>query len=229
MALTPEEILSKRFQTTKFRDGYDQDEVDDFLDEVVLEMRRLIAENADLQAAAGSPSGQVEKAAVPEYQAAPEIATGASVETTDASRSIIELAQKLHADHVRDGQLKRDKLVREGQEQSARLIRDAEAQAREVLGQLEINRRAVEQTIEELKHFESDYRGRLRDYIEDQLETLIREDGYQAEAEALSTVTGSFATIPEPISAIEETDVELEEELEDELEDETLAEGEERK
>ena len=36
MALTPEEILSKRFQTTKFRDGYDQDEVDDFLDEVVL-------------------------------------------------------------------------------------------------------------------------------------------------------------------------------------------------
>ena len=225
MALTPEEILSKRFQTTKFRDGYDQDEVDDFLDAVVLEMRRLMAENEDLRAGAGVSAGQLEKAAVPEYQATPEPAFGASVETTDASRSIIELAQKLHADHVRDGQLKRDKLVREGQEQAARLVRDAEAQAREVLGQLEINRRAVEQTIDELKHFESDYRGRLRDYIEDQLETLIREDGYQAEAEALSTVTGSFVTIPEPVSAVEE----LEEELEDELEDETLAEGEERK
>jgi DivIVA domain-containing protein len=221
MALTPEEILSKRFQTTKFRDGYDQDEVDDFLDAVVLEMRRLIAENADLRAGAGVSAGQVEKAVVPEYQATPEPTFGASVETADASRSIIELAQKLHADHVRDGQLKRDKLVREGQEQSARLVRDAEAQAREVLGQLEINRRAVEQTIEELKHFESDYRGRLRDYIEDQLETLIREDGYQAEAEALSTVTGSFVAIPEPIS--------LAAKLEDELEDETLAEGEERK
>ena len=229
MALTPEEILSKRFQTTKFRDGYDQDEVDDFLDEVVLEMRRLIAENADLRSGSAPATGQVERAAVPEYPVATEQSSGASVETTDASRSIIELAQKLHADHVRDGQLKRDKLVREGQEQSARLIRDAESQAREVLGQLEINRRAVEQTIEELKHFESDYRGRLRDYIEDQLETLIREDGYQAEAEALSTVTGSFVTLPEPISAIEETEAELEEELEDELEDETLAEGEDRK
>jgi DivIVA domain-containing protein len=225
MALTPEEILSKRFQTTKFRDGYDQDEVDDFLDEVVLEMRRLIAENADLRSGQGASSSQVEKVAVPEYPVAPEPISNASVETTDASRSIIELAQKLHADHVRDGQLKRDKLVREGQEQAARMVRDAEAQAREVLGQLEINRRAVEQTIEELKHFESDYRGRLRDYIEDQLETLIREDGYQAEAEAQSMVTGSFAVVPEPVAAVAES----EDELEDELEDETVAEGEERK
>jgi DivIVA domain-containing protein len=227
MALTPEEILSKRFQTTKFRDGYDQDEVDDFLDEVVLEVRRLIAENADLRAAQGAKSGQVEKVEVPEYPVAPEPVSGASVETTDASRSIIELAQKLHADHVRDGQLKRDKLVREGQEQAARMVRDAEAQAREVLGQLEINRRAVEQTIEELKHFESDYRGRLRDYIEDQLETLIREDGYQAEAEAQNAVTGSFTTVPEPVAAAVELDEKLEE-LEDELAD-TAAEGEERK
>jgi DivIVA domain-containing protein len=204
MALSPEEILSKRFQTTKFRDGYDQDEVDDFLDEVVVEMRRLVAENADLRAAKGS-SGEVTAVKTPDYPVAPEPVFGATVETTDASRSIIELAQKLHADHVRDGQLKRDKLVREGQEEAARAVRDAEAQAREVLGQLEINRRAVEETIEDLKQFESDYRGRLRDYIEDQLNTLIREDGYQAEAEAQSMVTGSFTVIPVPDeSALEE-------------------------
>jgi DivIVA domain-containing protein len=204
MALSPEEILSKRFQTTKFRDGYDQDEVDDFLDEVVVEMRRLVAENADLRAAKGS-SSEVAAVSIPDYPVAPEPVFGATVETTDASRSIIELAQKLHADHVRDGQLKRDKLVREGQEEAARAVRDAEAQAREVLGQLEINRRAVEETIEDLKHFESDYRGRLRDYIEDQLNTLIREDGYQAEAEAQSMVTGSFTVIPAPdLSAAED-------------------------
>jgi DivIVA domain-containing protein len=197
MALSPEEILSKRFQTTKFRDGYDQDEVDDFLDEVVVEMRRLVAENADLRAAKSS-SGEITAVKTPDYPVAPEPVFGATVETTDASRSIIELAQKLHADHVRDGQLKRDKLVREGQEEAARAVRDAEAQAREVLGQLEINRRAVEETIEDLKQFESDYRGRLRDYIEDQLNTLIREDGYQAEADAQSVVTGSFSVVPVP-------------------------------
>lgn len=77
MALTPEEILSKRFQTTKFRDGYDQDEVDDFLDEVVLEMRRLVAENADLRAAQGAGSGQIEKVEVADYPVAAEPAAGA--------------------------------------------------------------------------------------------------------------------------------------------------------
>jgi len=49
MALTPDEVVNKTFQPTKFREGYDQDEVDDFLDEVVGELRRLLAENQDLR------------------------------------------------------------------------------------------------------------------------------------------------------------------------------------
>lgn len=60
MALTPEDVVNKRFQPTKFREGYDQDEVDDFLDEIVVELRRLNAENEDLrrqlaEAVAGTP------------------------------------------------------------------------------------------------------------------------------------------------------------------------------
>ena len=50
MALTPEQVVEKRFQATKFREGYDQDEVDDFLDEVVAELRRLNGENDELRA-----------------------------------------------------------------------------------------------------------------------------------------------------------------------------------
>lgn len=49
MALTPEDVVNKRFQPTKFREGYDQDEVDDFLDEIVVEFRRLNQENDDLR------------------------------------------------------------------------------------------------------------------------------------------------------------------------------------
>lgn len=49
MALSPEEVVNKQFHETKFRDGYDQDEVDDFLDEVVVELRRLHQENDDLR------------------------------------------------------------------------------------------------------------------------------------------------------------------------------------
>jgi DivIVA domain-containing protein len=61
MALTPEDVVNKRFQPTKFREGYDQDEVDDFLDEIVVELRRLNQENDELrkklaEATSGQPS-----------------------------------------------------------------------------------------------------------------------------------------------------------------------------
>ena len=178
MALLPEDILSKRFLTTKFREGYDQDEVDDFLDEVVLEFRRVVTETQDLKAG-GSESGPSLSApakAVPFPEATNPVSDG-SLEGTDSSKSIIELAQKLHEDHVRDGQVKRDQLVRDGQEQAARLIRDADAESREVLGKLAIERKQGLEAIEELKPFEADYREQLRRYIEDQLEQLAREEG----------------------------------------------------
>lgn len=185
MALSPEDILTKRFLTTKFREGYDQDEVDDFLDEVVLEFRRVVTENQDLKSG-GSDLGQTLAApakAAP-FPAASETVTDGSLEGTDSSKSIIELAQKLHEDHVRDGQVKRDQLVREGQEQAARLTRDAEAESREILGKLEIERKQAVETIEELKLFEADYREQLRRYIEDQLDTLTREEASASAASA---------------------------------------------
>jgi DivIVA domain-containing protein len=49
MALTPDEVVNKRFSATKFRQGYDEEEVDEFLDEVVAELRRLTSENEDLK------------------------------------------------------------------------------------------------------------------------------------------------------------------------------------
>lgn len=54
MPLTPEDVVSKRFQATKFREGYDQDEVDDFLDDVVNELRRLNEENDELRQKLGA-------------------------------------------------------------------------------------------------------------------------------------------------------------------------------
>jgi len=177
MALLPEDILSKRFLTTKFRDGYDQDEVDDFLDEVVLEFRRVITENQDLKAG-GNKLGEslAAPAKAVSFPEASNPASDGSLEGTDSSKSIIELAQKLHEDHVRDGQVKRDQLVREGQEQAARLVRDAEAESREAFGKLEIERKKVLEAIEELKLFEADYREQLRRYILDQLDQLVREE-----------------------------------------------------
>ncbi|WP_250505579.1 DivIVA domain-containing protein [Bowdeniella massiliensis] len=48
--LTADDVLNKKFQQTKFREGYDQDEVDDFLDEVVNTLRAVQSENEELKA-----------------------------------------------------------------------------------------------------------------------------------------------------------------------------------
>ena len=35
MALTPEDVVTKQFQHVRFKEGFDPDEVDDFLDEIL--------------------------------------------------------------------------------------------------------------------------------------------------------------------------------------------------
>ena len=49
MALSPEDVIKKSFNATHLRRGYDETQVDDFLDEVVVELRRLVAENDGLR------------------------------------------------------------------------------------------------------------------------------------------------------------------------------------
>jgi DivIVA domain-containing protein len=49
MALMPADVRNKHFSTTRLRPGYDEEEVDAFLDEIEAELDRLIQENEDLR------------------------------------------------------------------------------------------------------------------------------------------------------------------------------------
>jgi len=49
VALTPQDVQNKVFSPTRFRTGYNEDEVDTFLDEVEAELTRLLDENSDLR------------------------------------------------------------------------------------------------------------------------------------------------------------------------------------
>lgn len=48
--LTADDINNKKFHTVKFHEGYNQAEVDEFLDEVVATVFALTTENEDLKA-----------------------------------------------------------------------------------------------------------------------------------------------------------------------------------
>ncbi|MDQ1294764.1 MAG: DivIVA protein [Actinomycetota bacterium] len=202
MALTPEDVVNKRFQATKFREGYDQDEVDDFLDEVVNELRRLTEENEELHQKLNSCErrvGELSRATVaretvqpdPEPVVAPPVpepmraqaqleamgqAMGQSLaaggQGPEAAAGMLALAQKLHDEYVRNGEQARDRIVGEAREHSTRLMREAEEKQRQTLGSLEQERSLLERKIDELRTFEREYRSRLKSYMEGQLREL---------------------------------------------------------
>ncbi|WP_316307600.1 DivIVA domain-containing protein [Clavibacter michiganensis] len=211
MALTPEDVVNKRFQPTKFREGYDQDEVDDFLDEVVVELRRLHQENEELRQRLGSGDAApaattvietpapaaVEQAPVvvepeptPEPEPAPVVAQvlaapAADVDDeTSSTSSLLKLARKLHEEHVREGMEKRDALVAEAHATAARSAAEAEAEQRSKTAVLEKERQVLEGRIDELRTFEREYRTKLKGYIEGQLRELDSAGSSEAPATA---------------------------------------------
>lgn len=211
MALTPEDVVNKRFQPTKFREGYDQDEVDDFLDEVVVELRRLAQENEDLrqrliagesraadQRSGSEPadhdddddSSRTVVAPVPVAYTAP---TETNVGDPSNTNNLLQLARKLHEEHVREGIEKRDALIAEGHATAARVVGEAEDAQRAQIGVLEQQRTSLEGRIEELRTFEREYRQKLKGYIEGQLHELDDNE--------LNTVSvgSSFGSVSTPI------------------------------
>ncbi len=210
MALSPEDIVNKRFQSTKFRDGYDQDEVDDFLDEVVAEMRRVMQENeglkqdlqaaeariSELQRSAGDSSAQPAPQTAPQPVSAsqPQVPTGVPQALGDpveaeSTNNLLQLARRLHEEHVREGIQKRDELIAEGHAQAARVVAEAEAEQRRQSASFEDQRKVLEDRIESLRQFERDYRHSLKGFITTQLSTLE-----QTGVESAVQQTGSVQT-----------------------------------
>ena len=184
MALTPEDVVNKRFQPTKFREGYDQDEVDDFLDEIVLELRRVTVENEQLRqqldaAEARLSGGKAGTGPAPDVRNFPAASTPEPMQPLvvptgegGSSNDMLQLARRLHEEHVREGIEKRDALIAEGHAAAARILADAEASGKQLAANAEIERSSLEQRVGALRAFEAEYRARLRAYIEGQLTDL---------------------------------------------------------
>jgi DivIVA domain-containing protein len=196
MALTPDDVVTKQFQHVRFKEGFDPDEVDDFLDEIVVEWRKAMTENEELKAKlAEYESGSKAPAAAPAPAPAPAVAPVPEKpqmptlggEPAAASAGIIELAQRLHDEHVAEGKAQSEKLVSDARAQAASIVSEAEARGREEMARLEKDRTVLEGRITELRQFERDYRAQLRGFIEGHLRDLD------------STSSGSTST---PVSAV---------------------------
>lgn len=201
MALTPEEVVKQKFTITKFRDGYDLDQVDDFLDLIVKELTERETEkeelNAQLEAAnariaeleaeiAAAPSASTDEDQGPASEQtivvdAPQPSTEDAAATSEArphdadaikSSAMLQLALELHDKYVKDGETRRDEIILEAETRSKQLVSEAEDQRAEELRLLSGERDTYSNRIKELREFESEYRTTLRSYIQGQLRNL---------------------------------------------------------
>ncbi|MDR1294760.1 MAG: DivIVA domain-containing protein [Bifidobacteriaceae bacterium] len=184
--LTADDVVLKKFQPTKFREGYDQVEVDDFLDEVAVSMRALSDENEKLKAQLATANQRIDELSrtgsavdqptiiAPPLPPEPELAApplgGKDIAPEPASASgMLALAQKLHDEYVRAGQEEGDQILNDAKAKAAGIVRESEEASARTLSKLEQDRALLERKIDELRIFERDYRTRLKTYLENLL------------------------------------------------------------
>lgn len=150
MPLTPLDIHNKEFGR-RLR-GYDEDEVNEFLDQVIKDYESLIRENKELQ---NQILGLQER-----------LNHFSNIEET-LSKTII-VAQEA-ADEVRNNAKKEAQLI----------IKESEKNADRIINESLAKSRKVSLEVEELKKQASIYRARFRTLVEAQLE-LLSQDGWES-------------------------------------------------
>lgn len=194
--LTADDVLNKKFQSVKFREGYDQIEVDEFLDEVVATIYSLTVENSELKeklaaseaqvaslASGGMPVADTTETVVVEEPvvepepapAAPEVVEYAPNDP-NAATSMLALAQRLHDEYVNDGREEGERIVADARADGDAIIKSAEGQREKILTSLEEKRAELEKTINDLREFETDYRTSISDHLRKLLEDVEIEN-----------------------------------------------------
>jgi DivIVA domain-containing protein len=145
MPLTPADVHNVVFKKPPIgKRGYDEDEVDAFLDVVEAELARLIEENNDLRASGGSGSSTRDErpesapmtvAAPPPPPAAQP--TPASVREDEAIRAsrMLALATETAERHVNEAKAQADQMVGSAKSTSDRMMSEARAKSEQMVGE----------------------------------------------------------------------------------------------
>lgn len=196
MTLTPEDVINKTFRPTRFSaDGYNVDEVDDFLDEVVASLETLNRQIDELQEKLRTCQAEVTmlksqptevvtvdtpEPVTPVILPAPEPAAIAGTgDDASSAAGMLALAQRLHDEHVRNGQNRRDALIAEAQLRAEKLIADAEEGRSTTLSALEHERERLQSSIDDLRSHEREFRARMRAFFSAQLTDLENQQSLE--------------------------------------------------
>ena len=145
--ITVEEISSKQFSIVNR--GYNEKEVDDFLDDICDEMERMENEIIDLRQKTSMTRPVVQES------------SGVDSETEKSFREVLAMAVQV-----------KDETLRKAREDAEAIRAKAETEATERLDGLAEERQALEQEVAALKKTAADYRAKFEALLQAQQEAL---------------------------------------------------------
>jgi DivIVA domain-containing protein len=173
MPLTPADVRNKQFSTTRLRPGYDEEEVDAFLDEVEAELDRLIQENEELRAklaellrggksvvpALSSPLSDPkqdmmvqEPSVVPERRQPEPVMMGGMPhieDNMDTAARVLSLAQQTADQAIADARREADETLGRARREADEVLTKARRQAEQITGDARARAESLERDAQE--------------------------------------------------------------------------------
>ena len=171
MPLTPADVRNKQFSTTRLRPGYDEEEVDAFLDEVEAELDRLIQENEELRAklaevlrGGGKPAMSALSSPLsdqkPDMMAPPEPmeyrrpepmhnSVYSSEDNMDTAARVLSLAQQTADQAIADARREADETLGRARREADEVLTKARRQAEQITGDARARAESLERDAQE--------------------------------------------------------------------------------
>ncbi|MBG7806519.1 DivIVA domain-containing protein [Enterococcus faecium] len=193
MALTPLDIQNKTFPT-KMR-GYNQDEVDDFLDLVVRDYEELTQRNRELEKAVKHSEEKLEY-----FNELKDALNQSIIVAQDTADKVKTSASKESEVIVTSAQNKADELVANAETRAHQLTTDAEEKARKILTDATEKARQLATETEDLKKKTRVFHQRISLMLESQLEQVKSPEWDEILQPFSSYVTDSHEVIKEVLA-----------------------------
>jgi DivIVA domain-containing protein len=184
--VTPEDVGNRQFSTTRLRPGYDEREVDAFLDEAEAELDKLRQENRELESklaetrrsAPGAQAALSAHDAPADDEAAGDRypATGIRALAQHVADQAIAAARRDAAETIAHARRRAEEILQTATRQAGQAVSEATARAeslerdarerhRQAIGSLGPLREELESRVDYLRAFEREYRGTLKAYL----------------------------------------------------------------
>ncbi|MBE5765924.1 MAG: DivIVA domain-containing protein [Clostridiales bacterium] len=175
MAITVKEIRNKQFASQ--RNGYNKDEVDDFLDELADQLEDLIKENLSLA------KQLMERPAVESqpvfFEKPVEVHKESTPATSEAGYDEPSYFKNLETtlrETLINAQRVADETIAEARKKSAQMVAEAETTAASMLASAKADADAAKSEADELRKNSGEYRAQFLQLIENQIHLLNAED-----------------------------------------------------